>query len=359
MRLQIALYDNVCDAGVRRAVRFVALAQVLLTARSVPAVDLRSGDLLITHGDIDFGQQLTLSRVDPLTANAETVTTFAHIDTEELESVAVSNMGRIFVLTGDPSAVTRVHSKMGAIDVLSSSDLGVGSGPGLSEDPADIGLLAGGEIAVLDLDNSRILEVLPATGLRSILSDGSGGPSGTEGPVGLGPDFINPWAMATNGSTLFVADQSGAIFQVDPTTGNRSVIADELTGAGPPLRGIDALAIMPDGSLLAADEDAPFSLLNIDPTSGDRTILSDSSIGDGPMPAQVQDIAVGVLGYIYVIDEENLFHIDPQSGARKLVALPLDPPGRHLTNVTAVHRVPEPPAALLLLLAVSTLSCLR
>jgi len=313
------------------------------------AVDLRPGDLLITHGDVDFDQQLTLTRVDPKTGQTETVVTFEGFPTEELEGLAVDGRANIFVLTGDRSAVTRVDAKTGAIDVLSSSDLNVGIGPRISEEPADIGVLSDGHLAVLDLDDGRILHVDRTTGLRSVLSDGSGGPLGNEGPVGLGPDFDDPWALAIGQSSLFVADQSGAVFQVDAATGDRAIIADDLTGTGPTLFGIDALAVTPDGSLLAADEDVAFSLLRIDRGTGNRKILSNSLIGSGPLPGAVKDIAVRETGDIYVIDTENLFRIDPLEGTRTLISLPLGPPRRHLTNLAVVHQVPEPSTAMLLI----------
>jgi len=148
--------------------------------------------------------------------------------------------------------------------------------------------LPAGEIVVVDLyagtdQRGALFRVNPATGNRTLVSD-FGNPA--QGPLGLDPFVV---AFAPVG--IVVADQRagtscnpisgcGAIFVVDPTTGARTLLSDFGDPAQGPTGLIDLYGIVAEasGDLLVTDQSAGGSgqglLFRVSPADGTRTIVS-------------------------------------------------------------------------------------
>jgi len=190
--------------------------------------------------------------------NSLIVTTDA---THEISGFDVGDVYRVDLATGDRTT-------------LSSSFLGIGTGPDLFR-PLGVVVDANGQILVTDFsDGQRILKINPLTGDRSFLSGNN---------VGTGPDFEIPFGMALEGNgDLLVADfVLDAIFRVDPTTGDRIFASGGGIGSGPELQSPGGVAVNADGTIFAQDQGAN-ALYSIDPVTGDRTLLSGGGVGLGP-----------------------------------------------------------------------------
>lgn len=103
--------------------------------------------------------------------------------------------------------------------------------------------------------------------------------AGVGDPVDLGFGFVD-------GRRLVIAADGdgtdGALLGVDLETGERAVLSGEIRdieattharGAGPSLAGVTDVALMPDGSWLAATFTLPRKLIRVDPDTGDRNLL--------------------------------------------------------------------------------------
>jgi Ca2+-binding RTX toxin-like protein len=137
-------------------------------------------------------------------------------------------------------------------------------------------------------------------------------------------------ALSTSASAapgdIYVADQAltgtGAIFRVDASTGERTLLA-----SGPPLSHPTDVTFAPDGDLLVADPGAK-ALLRVDPATGAASVAVSGGKLEQPWGvvatrsnrAYVTDLgASGAAG--------NLFRVNPQSGAKSpLNAGPLADP---------------------------------
>ncbi|MGH8557512.1 MAG: hypothetical protein ACRESZ_08635 [Methylococcales bacterium] len=93
-------------------------------------------------------------------------------------------------------------------------------------------------------------------------------------------------------------DAKGALFQVDPAGGNRTLLSDfGAAGQGPLGLKPTGVAVEAGGALLVVDFNAGTgfkgALFRVDPASGNRTLLSDFGAADrGPLGADPVGVAV-------------------------------------------------------------------
>jgi streptogramin lyase len=118
---------------------------------------------------------------------------------------------------------------------------------------------------------------------------------------------------------LLVADQGGAIFRVDLSTGNREIISSSDVGSGPEFVSPIDLAVDSSGAIVVSDGNA-HTVFRVDPSNGDRVALSSSSVGSGPS-LQPHGIAthgdrILVTGY----HEEAVFEVNPATGERTIIS---------------------------------------
>jgi DNA-binding beta-propeller fold protein YncE len=204
-------------------------------------------------------------------------------------------------------------------DRTTISDSLTGSGPVLS--PSGIALDPSSGRAFV-INRSEVIAVDLASGDRTEVS----GPS-----VGSGPPIVLATAIALHvaGNRAFVADNaSDAIFSVDLSTGDRTVVSDAVTGGGPlytHMAGIAFDAAFP--RLLVIDNDSGFligALFAVDPATGDRETISDAATGSGPAMESPWDVVLDpARNRVLVIDHGRLFGIRLDSGVRSTLAEPV------------------------------------
>ncbi len=237
-------------------------------------------------------------------------------------------VGDILVVDADAGALVVVDPLTGDRAIFSGFDgMGgvIGSGPDF-DNPREIALDALGNILVTDTDLRAIFFVDPITGDRSIFS----GFDGMGGVIGSGPNFTtdDPRSIALDLSgNILVTSRSNpeGVYLVDPITGDRSILTDDVTGLGPTFSsdGPEGIVIDVLGNILVADHflDAIFL---VDPVSGDRSILSgdpsSADIGTGPDFDRPRQIALDDTGNIFETDRGNdaIFKIDPLTGNRTI-----------------------------------------
>ena len=129
-------------------------------------------------------------------------------------------------------------------------------------------------------------------------------------------------------------DASGALFQVNPTSGLRTLLSDFGDAAQGPVGAFPTgVVVEGDGTILIADTDAGTNgagaLFRVDPTTGVRTLLSDfGNTTQGPLGANPFGVAVEAAGSILVADADAqthrnrgaLFRVDPTTGVRILLS---------------------------------------
>ena len=105
-------------------------------------------------------------------------------------------------------------------------------------------LKTGGSLVVADRGLNAVVRVHPASGNRTIVSDGN---------VGSGPLFGNliDIAVAADGSLVVLDAELGlnAVVRIDPHTGARSIVSagNTTVGSEPPFIGPRRLAVEADG----------------------------------------------------------------------------------------------------------------
>ena len=168
--------------------------------------------------------------------------------------------------------------------------------------PEGLTLDAAGTILVIDLDAGTgsagaLFTVVPATGARTILSDFG---DATQGPTG-----VSPLSLTLNAAgTILVVDPSagtgsaGVLFTVDPATGARMILSDFGHAAqGPTGTSPVDLVLNAAGTILVVDQDVGTAgagaLFTVNPATGNRAILSD--FGDpikGPTGVNPDGVAI-------------------------------------------------------------------
>ena len=128
--------------------------------------------------------------------------------------------------------------------------------------------------------------------------------------IGTGPIFLPPRSLAVedDGSLVVgVTSRSGpgAIFRVDPVTGDRMIVSDDTTGSGPGLSYSIDLVVEADSSIVALDLWRK-AVIRIDPVSGDRTIVSNDTTGSGPIFSSPAGLAIEADGSLVMLKRVEL-----------------------------------------------------
>jgi Ca2+-binding RTX toxin-like protein len=188
-----------------------------------------------------------------------------------------------------------------------------------------------GDALVADMDAGTsflgaLFRIDPTTGQRTVLSDFGDAAMGATGfqPVGVAVESTGQILVIDRGAGTSLL---GALFRIDPTTGQRTLLSDFGNAALGAL-GDDpvSVAVESTGQILVVDVQAGQGsvglLFRVDPTTGQRTVLSDFSdaalgaIGDEPFGVTLEST-----GKILVIDGRGpLFRVDPGSGQRTVIS---------------------------------------
>jgi streptogramin lyase len=287
------------------------------------------GDILVIDYDAGTGGLGALFLVNPTTGARTLLSDFGVGPNQGVDpfGVAVEASGNILVIdagagTGGYGALFRVDPISGERTLL--SDFGVGPNQGV--DPGGVAVEPSGTILVIDQNAGTsslgaLFRVDPISGERTLLSDFGVGPNQGFNPVGV--------AVEASGNILVIDRDAGtgfqgALFKVNPVTGERRVISDFGVGGnqGDLPYGV---AVEASGTILVIDAGAGTggygALFRVDPISGERTLLSDFGVGPNQGLNPI-DIAVEASGNILVIDAAAsiLFRVNPTTGARALLS---------------------------------------
>lgn len=236
--------------------------------------------------------------------------------------------------TGNLGALFSVDPTTGQRIII--SDFGnSGQGP-TGNNLGGLDIDASGKVLVVDSHGGTdmlgaLFSVDPTTGQRIIISDFG---DSSQGPQGLDPLIVR---IEASGDALVVDNAAGtgtrgAVFRVDPSTGQRTMLSDFGDSSQGPL-GLDPSWIHVDtaGNVLVSEANAPTfsgSLVSVDPSTGQRTILSDfGDIGQGPLGGDPEGLHTDTSGKVLVVDlnagtaiQGALFSVDPTNGQRTTIS---------------------------------------
>jgi hypothetical protein len=292
-------------------VKLEAAGQLLMTDnrnRALVRVDPHTGNRLI------FSGCTTLDCSTPIGLGP---------DFSELALLAMENSGDALV-TAVRGSVFRVEAASGDRTILSGcSDTActsmIGQGPEFIY-PLGIAVESSGDILVSDLNLGSVLRVHPTSGDRTVFSgciDAS-----CSSTVGSGVAFESPVDVVVEADDRILVTSGSelrALFRVDPVSGDRLILSGceqiectSVAGTGTNFSNPAGLAIDGSGEILVADRTMG-AIFRVDPVSGDRIVFSgcvdpscSSSIGSGPPfavpygvtvlpePSRVLMLAVGV-----------------------------------------------------------------
>lgn len=327
-----------------------------------------SGNVLVTEEDVNPTMPNELGRGALFSINlrtsSQTVMSDFNDDTQGPVGVTLRDVDIDFftgsILVTDRDAGTDMDNDdpgsgaLFSVDPLTGrreliSDFGIQAFPDepLGMDPIGLAIDALGNILVADRDagtdlRGALFRVDPSTGERTLITD-FGKQSFPNEPLGVdqyGVDVFTPGGAPT--LTLVVDPDAGsgvdpggagrgALFRVDQTTGERRVVSD----FGNPVQGAvgdNPVGVAFDGSgeILVTDLDAGSSefrgaLFTVDPLTGDRRILSDFGVSNDSrlLGRDPFGVALEASGSILVTDPQAgtnfrgaLFRIDPSTGDR-------------------------------------------
>lgn len=288
-----------------------------------PAGLLGSAEAFVTDGSAGTNGQGALFGVDPTTGNRTLVSDFGDSTQGDvgqdpsgvLVVPGLLDLDTAGVLVVDPMAGT---NGQGAIFVVDSSgnrttlsDFGVGNDQGQYPDsmayyPGLLGLL-GNTVLVADgsagtNQQGELFTVNPTTGARTVLSDFG---NSAQGWVDTNPQSTPVSVTVSPSGQIYVLVQElssgggGAVVQVDPSTGDRTLVTDFGTGTNAQTaiapNGITWLSS--SGLLGVTDEDGGpegnGTLLTVDPSSGNVGTLSDfGNASQGAQGSEPSGLAV-------------------------------------------------------------------
>ncbi len=254
------------------------------------------------------------------------------------------------LLVVDPDAGTEQKGAIFSINSTTGvrilvSDFGDPAQGPTGVNPGGVTLGASGVILVADTEagaggSGTLFSVNPSTGMRTILSNFG---NMAQGALGKDPFFVT---LATTGAILVTDDDAGtdipldghiggngALFSLNPVTGNRTLLSDfgnatqGPTGVEPagiaivPLTQRDEVLVIESGPVASGG-----TLVSVDLATGTRTLVSDfDNPTQGPGGVDPVDVAIGTAGDILVVDYNvggfgALFSVNPTNGARTVLS---------------------------------------
>jgi hypothetical protein len=188
--------------------------------------------------------------------------------------------------------------------------------------PGDI-LVGVADFTVGHKGDFAVVRVNPISGDTTVISSNS---------VGSGPSafYYNALAAGADGK-IYAAGESasgGVVLQIDPTTGNRTLISDSTRGGGMPMLEAPAtMTSLPDGSLLlwGYNQNSPPTYIRVDPTTGDRFALPAPSY-DFPNPTMplglspFGDDAVLIADAMGSASGSSVYRLDLNTGSHPVIS---------------------------------------
>jgi hypothetical protein len=194
-------------------------------------------------------------------------------------------------MTGSPAldagdAANSLSTDAGGTSRPAGSGVDIGAAEGAFSTSFTI---ASGMLLVADTQADAVFAVDPATGNRSLVS--------RLNYRGTGPDIGNPKAIAVDSNNnIYVVNTTPAvaIVKIDPATGNRTTVsqsASPAVGTGSTFTSPNGITIRPsDGKLLVTDSGGTDgsagsdAVIVVDPATGNRSILTDDVTPNNTSP---------------------------------------------------------------------------
>ncbi|PON11810.1 hypothetical protein C2W62_42895 [Candidatus Entotheonella serta] len=237
-----------------------------------------------------FVESAPANRVNTTVVATATVT--ADIDLafilSNVMSIALGAGGNFIMIDSDFQAIFRADPFGQLISEISS--VSRGEGP-ILQSPSQIAVEPDGNLVVTDSFTGSVVRVNPNTGDRIIVSNPGLG-------VGLGPRFAStsnsniraPGITVQADGTIWLAgivlpandEARPAVLRVNSDNGDRTIVSDAATGAGPNFETLFDIAVMESTGQLVVSDQSLNAIIVVDPANGNRTILSDMTIGDDP-----------------------------------------------------------------------------
>ncbi|MFC0400873.1 hypothetical protein [Paraburkholderia rhizosphaerae] len=202
--------------------------------------------------------------------------------------------------------------------------------------------LTGYTVVAVDMSSRALYGVNPTTGARTLITDFN---NPGQGPLGLQPvAVVGSNGLLGLGTALYVADKSagtnnnGAIFKVNPATGQRTVLSDfgnqaqGTAGANPTSITLHASLLgVPDKIIVLANTSSgarTSAIISVD-ANGNRTLLSDlgntsqGTVANSPVQVSLYSGLLGSPGPLYLTDARggtnskgSVLSVSPQNGNR-------------------------------------------
>ncbi len=263
----------------------------------------------------------TLRRIDVSTGARTSVTGNGPALSSRMEDVDVDGAGSAYIV-GDffssvDEAVVRVDLATGDRFELSSASVGTGTA---FADPTAVDAV-GGAIYVFDNGPETLIQVDPSTGNRTVLIDTTSTFTVSSlDAVGLVVEPANTRA--------YVAVK-GVVHALDWTAGTVTTVFDRANGHEDELGDFRGIAGAPGMRLLAIDAPSRQSggwagLSSIELGTAALTVLTDASVGSGPRASltSLEDVVVDtVRGDLLLVDDDGfLLTLDLATGLRTVVS---------------------------------------
>ena len=178
--------------------------------------------------------------------------------------------------------------------------------------------LSPGDLIVADIGRDAVFQIDPITGDRSVLT-GLG--------VGSGPSLLQVRGVAIDRwGQIYVTDADSTrrrVVRIDPISGTRTLVSGMDRGTGPNLVAPFALAFDSEGELYLSDISTGLdAIFHVDIRTGDRTIVSSSARGTGPVFGNPTTLAFDASDLLLVGDQvlDGIFSVDAGSGNRTIVS---------------------------------------
>ena len=316
---------------------------------AVLAVDLATGDRSVLSGlgsgagaAIDAPAGLALDGADGALYVADAAGAVIRVDLTTGDRAVVSGNGigagpafgspvyldldlatdRLFVSDTGLDAILEVDLSSGDRAVVSGLGVGIGAPlDGLTDLWFDAGM---GRILALDDQAPAVRSIDVASGDRTLFYEFRRG----AGDRDVALDAVTAAPEGTD-AIFAVARGDAALLRLATPTGNRTVLADGATGAGPALiEPTDVQALVPggasglDGQLLVVDRGLG-ALLTVDPLTGDRTLLSGTGTGGGAPFVDPSGVAVdftGAVAWVTDLGTSSVVEVDLATGDRVLLS---------------------------------------
>jgi hypothetical protein len=175
--------------------------------------------------------------------------------------------------------------------------------------------LPSGSVVVSESSLGALFDIDPSTGNREVIS--------AAGVFGTGPALINPTAITIDATgNIYVVAGSVAgnfdeIYKIDPTNGNRTLFSGNGTGTGTAFQAItDITYNSASGNLLAADS-ANVAIFAVSTSTGNRSILSNDSTPNGINPFE-DPTAIAYNSTAGIVEGDQFFDSSEDSALLKI-----------------------------------------